>query len=378
LQKERSSLLTGLANVTIDWIIIGAVVPEYLKRNNKNTASKSREETMPHHPFGSSGSLKSLGLSLGRSSDDESSDLGVIDGEELDHDWLDVNEDEVNDELARQSCLIQRRPSTQVRQIKSMGPYNEEQANLVLALNEVDLLEFESMDQPMKMQLIDSLVIKTYEPGAIIMQEGTLSRLSLFFVVASAESAEVAEVELSRGGRCFTNLKRGQLFGEKFFVTQQRRPRSATAAVAVESPSVVVAELAEEHFPLWDFFHCLLLAKDVSIFNSLTGLDKIRIIGQMEVRRQYSLGSTYSVVVEEKSCQTTVQPSSPTLPSNPHPSPSSPLTPHPSAPIAQVRVYAAGSAIVNQGDSESHEFFIILEGAALVMEDREISQVTDR
>ncbi len=38
-------------------------------------------------------------------------------------------------------------------------------------------------------------------------------------------------------------------------------------------------------------------------------------------------------------------------------------------------MYAAGSAIVNQGDSESHEFFIILEGAALVMEDREISQV---
>lgn len=248
---------------------------------------------MQKRAFGSTNSLKSLEL---QSDDDESSDLGVIEGEDLDHDWLDVNEEEVNDELARQNNLELRRPSHQILLVKSTGPYSEDQANLVLALNEVDLLEFESMDQPMKMLLMDSLIIRTYEPGAIIITEGSTERLSCFFVVASAQSAEVAEVELSRKGRCFTNLKRGQIFGEKFFVTQQLRKRSTTAAVAIESPSVVVAELAQEHFALWDFFRCLLLAKDVSIFNTLTRQDKIKIIGQMEVRDSTSDCASFSCV----------------------------------------------------------------------------------
>jgi hypothetical protein len=82
----------------------------------------------------------------------------------------------------------------------------------------------------------------------------------------------------------------------------------------------------EEHFPLWDFFHCLLLAKDVSIFNSLTGLDKIRIIGQMEVSQWYLLGCRRVGDVSNHRATLIInphhQPSSSTLITNPHHQPS--------------------------------------------------------
>ena len=81
----------------------------------------------------------------------------------------------------------------------------------------------------------------------------------------------------------------------------------------------MIAELKEECFIHWDFFRCLLLAKEVSIFKTLSSVDKIKIMGEMTVRS-----------------------------------------------------YTMGTAIVSQGDVGGQEFFIILEGSAVVEEVREI------
>jgi hypothetical protein len=39
--------------------------------------------------------------------------------------------------------------------------------------------------------------------------------------------------------KLMTRLKRGQYFGQKFFLTRQRRPRSATVRIPFDSPNAV-------------------------------------------------------------------------------------------------------------------------------------------
>ena len=87
---------------------------------------------------------------------------------------------------------------------------------------------------------------------------------------------------------------------------------------------MVIAELREDCFEHWEFFRCLLLAKEVSIFKTLSSVDKIKIMGEMTVRS-----------------------------------------------------YTLGTPIVSQGEVGGEEFFIILEGSAVVEEMREVIGVSD-
>ena len=157
-------------------------------------------------------------------SSDDSSDDDL--GENLDTNWLDDvdPEQEALAELERAMMATQRRPSYQIQMVREKGDYrySADQANLILALNEVDGLGFTALADELQHQLVESTVVRTYEPGELIMAEDTLPEaMPLFLVVASASTATTAEVDLMRKGKVVTRLKRGDLFGQRFFLTRQ-------------------------------------------------------------------------------------------------------------------------------------------------------------
>jgi hypothetical protein len=51
----------------------------------------------------------------------------------------------------------------------------------------------------------------------------------------------------------------GQYFGQKYFLTKQRRVRSATVRVPFDSVSVDIACLMPEQFSIWDSYRNVLL-----------------------------------------------------------------------------------------------------------------------
>lgn len=53
----------------------------------------------------------------------------------------------------------------------------------------------------------------------------------------------------------------GQYFGQKYFLTKQRRVRSATVRVPFDSVSVDIACLMPEQFSIWDSYRNVLLGK---------------------------------------------------------------------------------------------------------------------
>jgi len=91
-----------------------------------------------------------------------------------------------------------------------------------LVRDAVDGLGFAALADELQHQLVESTVVRTYEPGELIMAEDTLPEaMPLFLVVASASTATTAEVDLMRKGKVVTRLKRGDLFGQRFFLTRQ-------------------------------------------------------------------------------------------------------------------------------------------------------------
>jgi hypothetical protein len=136
--------------------------------------------------------------------------------------------------------------------------------------------------------------------GEKIFSEGDYS-FPFYIIVASDETAEIAGVEVLKdaGGaeRLMTRLHRGtasfkavcftapfrflssdplpiltanatisitgQYFGQKYFLTKQRRVRSATVRVPFDSVSVDIACLMPEQFSIWDSYRNVLLGKHV-------------------------------------------------------------------------------------------------------------------
>ena len=130
---------------------------------------------------------------------DDSSDDDL--GENLDTNWLDDVDPEQESlaELERATMVSQRRPSYLIQMVLEKGHYSADQADLVLALNEVDGLGFMALPDELQLRLVESVVVRTYEPGEVIMTEDTLpDALPLFLVVASASTATTAEVDLIR------------------------------------------------------------------------------------------------------------------------------------------------------------------------------------
>ena len=146
--------------------------------------------------------------------------------------WLDEADEPVVD--VRQDAIASLRSRSLSQLADTHSVLNEE---IFLALHEVEFLEFDTLSAEKQRLLVTSLVVRTYQPQEIIILEDdpNIVQLSCFFVIASYDTAKTAEIELVRNNKLLTRLDRGHIFGQRFFLTRQRRTRSATVRVAAES-----------------------------------------------------------------------------------------------------------------------------------------------
>mmetsp|Transcript_20171 Transcript_20171/g.19484 ORF Transcript_20171/g.19484 Transcript_20171/m.19484 type:complete len:2393 (+) Transcript_20171:111-7289(+) len=197
--------------------------------------------------------------------------------------------------------------------------YVTNNSDLYRALCEVESLEFSSLVAAIQIVLMKSLVVQRFQPGEKIFSENEMS-LPFYFVVASEETADTAEVEVLKdaGGseKLMTRLRRGQYFGQKYFLTKQRRVRSATVRVPFDGVSIDIACLLPEQFTIWESYRNILLVQGVPLIQSIPRSERIVVISH-----------------------------------------------------AVIKAYKTGDCIIKQGDM-GEEFFIILEGACDVWEDK--------
>lgn len=98
--------------------------------------------------------------------------------------------------------------------------------DLFYALCELEDWEFENLPDIAQEDLMKSLIVEEYRPGESIIVEGDTGN-DLYIIVATEKTAATAEVEVVNqnilaGTEVFlTRLRRGQFFGQKFFVTRR-------------------------------------------------------------------------------------------------------------------------------------------------------------
>jgi hypothetical protein len=136
--------------------------------------------------------------------------------------WLDEDDPEPEMEVE----VKVKEPETPKINIVQKPQYIVKHLDLYFALCELEDWEFENFADEAQEELMKSLIIETYSPGDRIIVEGDIGN-DMYFVVASEDSAHFAEVEVVNqnqlaGTEVFlTRLRRGQYFGQKFFLTRR-------------------------------------------------------------------------------------------------------------------------------------------------------------
>lgn len=156
----------------------------------------------------------------------------------------DSDDDEVNeltswlDEKDEEPVVVVKKlpvPAKPAR-IVPKSPYIVEHKDLFYALCEMEDFEFEKLSDSQQEALMRTLKVESFAAGENIIVEGDTGN-DLFIVVATEETADSAEVEVvmqnqQLGTEVFlTRLRRGQYFGQKYFVT--RRAVSVFVCVCV-------------------------------------------------------------------------------------------------------------------------------------------------
>ena len=184
------------------------------------------------------------------------------------------------------------------------------------ALCEVDDLDFAARPVQEQEDILRSMSILELQPGELVFDMGDTSS-HWYIVVASQDTCATAHVEVVREGKVLTHLYRGQYFGQMQFLTRQRRARNAAIRVpaSLDCSSVKIARISAPHFELWAFFRTMLIVRAVPFLSALPRANRQELLS-----------------------------------------------------LTDISHYADGEAIVRQG-GEGDRFFIILDGAARVVED---------
>ena len=122
-------------------------------------------------------------------SDDDLSedDLEEEEGEEVEDDWCNEPEEEVE-------------PSAIVIPEKDRlpdDPYIHKNANVYKALCEVADLRFQELLVKIQIELMKTLELVNYTPGMNVITEGD-NTYEFYFILATVETADVAELEVVR------------------------------------------------------------------------------------------------------------------------------------------------------------------------------------
>lgn len=153
-------------------------------------------------------------------------------------------------------------------------PYIHQNVSVYESLCEIDDLRFQELTVRAQIDLMKSLELIKAPPGTDIIKEGENTN-DLYFLLASAETADTEELEVIRNvdgaDKFITSLRRGQYFGQKYFVTNITAPRNATVRVPNDcaSPFVLLGRVDASQFPKWSHFRKFLLMKDVPLIRAL-------------------------------------------------------------------------------------------------------------
>lgn len=183
--------------------------------------------------------------------------------------------------------------------------------NLFLALLEVDNLGFAALNVEKQNEQMKTLLVETFQPGDVVFYENEVSS-DMFFVIASAETAVVAEVEVVRTvdntEKNLTRLYRGQSFGHTCFVTKKERPRDATVRIPRDSSvSVDIARLSKENFHIWEDYRAKLLVHAVPLIQMIPREERSILIDATTIKeykdgqhiiRQGEIGEEFFIVRE--------------------------------------------------------------------------------
>lgn len=136
--------------------------------------------------------------------------------------WLDESDEE--EEEPKKPPPIQEDLKMQI-DIMLKSAYIIRNADLFYALCDLEDLEFDKMSDEQQEEIMRSLVVETFEPGEIVIKEGDTGN-DMYIIVATQESNRTAEVEVIQNvdtpqEQFLTKLRRGQYFGQKFFLTRR-------------------------------------------------------------------------------------------------------------------------------------------------------------
>jgi hypothetical protein len=114
------------------------------------------------------------------------------------------------------------------RRIIVKSDYINAHSDLFYALMEIDeWTEFANMSDADQEAIMRTVTVRSYEPGENIIVEGE-SGIEFYFVVASERTFEEEQIEvvsgsIRAGNEVFlTRLRRGQYFGQKFFIARRQ------------------------------------------------------------------------------------------------------------------------------------------------------------
>jgi hypothetical protein len=147
---------------------------------------------------------------------------------------------------------------------EDLDPYTYTTRDLTESLAYIEDLDFVSMALEQQMEIVSSIAIKFYEAGDVIVSEGDdpEAAQAFFLVLGTAVTHNGAEVEVvKKAGETqdgfIARLKRGNIFGQHFFLTNRDETREITARVPDDCKClVVVGMIQRKDFMPWERFRC--------------------------------------------------------------------------------------------------------------------------
>lgn len=153
-------------------------------------------------------------------SNSDFSDMEDWNDEEIESNWLSASDDEGQEIANTDESTADKDPNADLPD----SSYIRGNADLYRSLIECKDLALNMLPLTAQEDLLKSLTLETYNPGEITFHENDEQSFNLYFIISDDITAESAEVEVvkasSDGEKVLTRLGRGQMFGQKYFLTK--------------------------------------------------------------------------------------------------------------------------------------------------------------
>jgi serine/threonine protein kinase/CRP-like cAMP-binding protein len=221
--------------------------------------------------------------------------------DESDHDHKENSLIETSDTRTEQ---VLRPDSNSGGTATQLNHLSDRERELELQLNEVQDLRFNSLDSDLKNTLLKSLELREYNKDDIIVAQG--DNPGGFYFILGPSTAEVEVVKRNKDGtdKLLTRLRKGQYFGEKFFVSRREAKRTATIRAISFSK---LAFVAPDQFLKWSNFRLFLLLKTVPLVQTLPMIEQVEMYSLFQheeyaegdyIIRQGEIGDKFYIILE--------------------------------------------------------------------------------